>query len=274
MKATFEFTMPGKQQHTEGELIDLLTQFDVTPEEARVYLLISSMNNLEASNIARMLSINRSTVYPILRSLDEKGLIKAQTAGVNRYRVLPIEPYLESRIKMASDRLRTLEGGRETLASAMSSMDGHEKVGETKFIEQKALLAHLIQRLIQGAEKDLFFYINNLRVRQMSEHFIKAIEGRKKSGVETRVLVSVNEKNSEYMGSFNEHALVRHTDANPVISFIVRDSEEAILIRPTPEIMDFDHFKDYAIWTDDRSLTCTFKCMLEKMWDVASDYQR
>jgi predicted DNA-binding transcriptional regulator len=69
----------------------LLEQLGLSKVEARVYLCLLEQSPLPAATIADLTKTSRSSVYLVLRSLVDKGLIDAGAGYSSRYRAAPPE---------------------------------------------------------------------------------------------------------------------------------------------------------------------------------------
>ena len=82
-----EDVVPGPEDIVRLET--LLEELGLPGSEARAYLCLLGQSPLSATTIADLTGISRSSVYLVLRSLVEKGLIDAGTGYSSRYLAAP-----------------------------------------------------------------------------------------------------------------------------------------------------------------------------------------
>lgn len=73
------------------EIIKILSYFNLSDNEARVYLACLKVGKATAYEIAKEANLKRPTVYVLVDSLVQKGLITTQTEG-NKTICLPVAP--------------------------------------------------------------------------------------------------------------------------------------------------------------------------------------
>jgi HTH-type transcriptional regulator, sugar sensing transcriptional regulator len=106
----------------------LLEELGLPGAEARAYLCLLGQSPLSATTIADLTGISRSSVYVVLRSLVEKGLIDAGAGYSSRYHAAPPEQALAAllereRAALAS-RERRLEAALPQLTELFEQSSG------------------------------------------------------------------------------------------------------------------------------------------------------
>lgn len=96
----------AQNRHTEHHLAETLAHLGLSPSEIRVFsYLLENKNAERISIISRKTKLNRTTLYGILKSLTERGLVSSvEDRGVLTYR--SIQPHLlVDYIERAKDKL-------------------------------------------------------------------------------------------------------------------------------------------------------------------------
>ena len=135
-----------------------LTQLGLTPTEAQVYLALLQNGPMGASAIAAATGLARTSVYPALGSLVDKGLVDAGEGYGSRFAAAPAEralPHL-----MASDKEALLQRERLTTEvieriSSLAETDRDEPVPEEliQVIRSPRAVAERFDRLQLEAER-------------------------------------------------------------------------------------------------------------------------
>jgi sugar-specific transcriptional regulator TrmB len=97
----------------------LLEELGLPGAEARAYLCLLGQSPLSATTIADLTGISRSSVYVVLRSLVEKGLIDAGAGYSSRYHAAPPEQALGALLERERDALAARE---RRLANALPQL--------------------------------------------------------------------------------------------------------------------------------------------------------
>jgi sugar-specific transcriptional regulator TrmB len=90
-------------------IIENLVQFNLTRQEANLYLLLSTDGEMSGYEAARKGCISRSNAYAALSSLTDKGAVYRLNGGTPLYQALPIQDFCEH-------KLRNLKESAEALA--------------------------------------------------------------------------------------------------------------------------------------------------------------
>ena len=88
------------------ELINTVTDVGLSDNQARVYLAALSTGPTKAAEIARVAGVKRSTVYPVIESLEKLSLMSIQMNGFKRKYVAEPSSRLERLVELRQDRLR------------------------------------------------------------------------------------------------------------------------------------------------------------------------
>lgn len=98
------------------ELIEALTHFNLTKQEATLYVLLLRSGRLTGYEAAKQTGISRSNTYTALAGLVDKGAAYMLEEGkVTRY--LPVAPE-----EFCSNKIRRLESLKETIAAQLPAL--------------------------------------------------------------------------------------------------------------------------------------------------------
>ena len=136
------------------EYTRILTQFNLSPTSARVYLALLELGKSSADNLAKKTGNYKANVYDALERLIEKGLASAITEG-NKKLYLPTNPEKFSQIIQEAKQ---------------------EKIKEYENFEQdiKKIIPELLIKYKSKKEKDLFeIYKGKQGYRAMIAEIVK-----------------------------------------------------------------------------------------------------
>ncbi len=249
------------------DLSNRLESFGLSFDEARVYVLLSMMGEQDATNIARMMGMVRSSVYPVMHLLDERGLVDITGGAVKKYLSRPLNPFLDAEIKKTQDKLGYLSRQRAYLSEAFSMVTAPLPKGETEIIEQPEILAQIIRNMVENTESEFVIMVGGESSAQVGESYNLAENTPQSRGLDLRVLTCVKAGNIQLVKGYWPSEYVRHTDLEPTASILVRDGVETVIIKPVPEFIDFAYIQNYGTHTNDPALAKTLNGLILEEWE-------
>lgn len=135
-----------------------LAQLGLTPAEAQVYLALVQNGSLGASAIAAATGLARTSVYPTLGSLVDKGLVDAGEGYGSRFAAVPAEQALPN--LMVSDKEALLQRERITseVIQRISSVAERDESAPTELIQvirSPRAVAERFERLQLAAQRQI-----------------------------------------------------------------------------------------------------------------------
>lgn len=90
------------------DMIELLTQFNLTRQEAVIYTTLLAEGDLNGYEVAKITGISRSNAYTSLAALVEKGGAFVIEGPATRYTPVPVEEFCSNRIRKLEETKREL----------------------------------------------------------------------------------------------------------------------------------------------------------------------
>lgn len=81
------------------DIIEMLTEFNLTRQEASIYLTLFSEGDLNGYEVSKVTGISRSNTYNSLAALVEKGGAYVIEGTALRYTPVPVEEFCDNKIK-------------------------------------------------------------------------------------------------------------------------------------------------------------------------------
>lgn len=138
---------------------DYLIDIGLSEKEAAVYLAMLRVDYVTVSEIAKATGVNRTTVYPVLESLEEKGLVKEiEIKGKNYHQAEAPEAlhtFIEKRKLFLSEQSLKL---RDFIPKIKSQMRGAGEKPIVKYFEGKQGVLDATDAFISTATKDKKMY--------------------------------------------------------------------------------------------------------------------
>jgi sugar-specific transcriptional regulator TrmB len=113
----------------------LLEQLGLSNAEARVYLCLLEQSPLPAATIADLTKTSRSSVYLVLRSLVDKGLIDAGAGYSSRFHAAPPQRALAGLLERDRAELRSRERHIEQALPELTKLYENSGTGDGEIVE-------------------------------------------------------------------------------------------------------------------------------------------
>jgi len=126
----------------------LLQQLNFTAKEIEVYLAILQKGKVSPTEVSKLTSIQRTTVYSISKELIKKGVISEDLGGASRYLVaLPIQNLND----LVEKEEKQLEKKKQIINKAIKELKTVSKsskysIPKITFIDEKGLNRYLMNR--------------------------------------------------------------------------------------------------------------------------------
>ena len=156
----------------ERDSTELLTDFGLTPYQAKVYLAAVKLGPAAAGKIAKVAGVRREEVYRTLPKLEKAGLIERILGRPIKVRALPIEDALSILLQRKEDAARKeladLESKKEDLIESLVgekvSVDADEDDSQFILISERDTVAKRMESLIEQTSDviDLVDSVNNV----------------------------------------------------------------------------------------------------------------
>lgn len=155
----------------EGTVLDKLTLFGLTRQEACIYICLFKNGELTGYEVAKQTGISRSNVYNGLSGLADKGAAYLIEGNSSKYVAVPVDEFCENKI-------RSMDKEKDFLKKNMPSMkkvtEGYITIAGGNHIEDKII------HMIGSAEKRIYFSASVQILRGFLEELKRAQEkGRK-----------------------------------------------------------------------------------------------
>lgn len=132
------------------ELIEMLSQFNFTRQEAAIYLTLLKEGDMNGYEVSKTTGISRSNAYSSLASLVEKGAAHAIEGAAIHYTPVPIEEICDNRIKKLQ---QTKEILLKSIPKKRQDSEGYVT------IKGKANILNKMKNMIMEAEERVYISV-------------------------------------------------------------------------------------------------------------------
>lgn len=136
------------------DAVELLTQFNLTRQEAAIYLTLLSESDMNGYEVAKRTGISRSNTYTSLAALVEKGAALIIEGAVTRYTPVPVQEFCENKLR----KLRgTIDDLLETIPQKREETEGYITIKGREHIYDKMrnMVQDAVERVYISASKQI-----------------------------------------------------------------------------------------------------------------------
>ncbi|MDP2736874.1 MAG: helix-turn-helix domain-containing protein [bacterium] len=168
------------------ENINVLTSLGVSEQESSAYLALLKLGGSLASAVAKEMGVKRTTVYPILKALAEKGLVTVYFRKNKRF-YYPQKPHKVS--SMFGEKLKAFDN----MVPLLESMEKKKiQLIGLRFIETAEELKQFYDEILLEYKNKEYYIIGNANAwENIEEDYMKEFRKRRgKNNIKTRLLLS------------------------------------------------------------------------------------
>lgn len=252
-----------------NELNRLLIKYDLTPNQAKVYLYLSKIGIKTASEISKSLKIPRTETYHLLSTLQQKGIIFSVFGKPTKFNAVGIDESIAILINNEKNRINELESGKESIIKLWKMIPKYsgnkEKSDENKFQTlqgRNSILVKLEQMIKESSENILVLGTESDFKKFYYTDFTNLL---KKTKSELRILTDYSNKGMHIFEDVPPKKIKKLDDKNREdFCFIIKDDSEVIFFVSNSEVKDM-----MALWTDSKTFVTTLRSLFSLIWKKA-----
>ncbi|OQB59664.1 MAG: Sugar-specific transcriptional regulator TrmB [Bacteroidetes bacterium ADurb.Bin141] len=136
------------------DIIDLLTQFNLTKQEALIYSTLLSEGDLNGYEVAKITGISRSNTYTSLAALVDKGGAFVIDGQTTRYTPVPVEEFCNNKIRKLQETKQEL---MKNIPAKRDEIEGYVTIkGESHILDKmKNMVSEAKERLYLSVSEEI-----------------------------------------------------------------------------------------------------------------------
>jgi HTH-type transcriptional regulator, sugar sensing transcriptional regulator len=103
-------------------VLKILVNLGLTSTEAKVYIYMAKMDPQNANDIANRLRITKQQLYPILHSLQEKGIVDNISKHPALFSALTLEKLLDLLVKKTENQAQNIKETKKELLESWQNI--------------------------------------------------------------------------------------------------------------------------------------------------------
>lgn len=252
-----------------NEINRLLVNYDLTPNQAKVYIFLSKLGIKTASEISKSLKIPRTETYHLLSVLQQKGIIFSVFGKPTKFNAVGISESIAILVNNQKNRISELETGKEDIIKLwklIPKYSGDKETSEDNKFQtlqgRNSILVKLEQMIRESSENILVLGTESDFKRFHHTNFTDLL---KKTKSNLKILTDYSKKDIHIFEDVPLKKIKRLEDKNREdFCFIIKDDMEVIFFMNSLKLKDM-----MAIWTDSKTFVTTLRSLFSLIWKNA-----
>ncbi|HLN90039.1 MAG TPA: helix-turn-helix domain-containing protein [Candidatus Binatia bacterium] len=260
----------------EEAIIDKLSNFGLTVNQAKVYVSIVQYGKTHVSQISKETQLHRQDIYKLLPKLEKMGLITKTIDQPFMIEAIPVEKALDSlvwREKMKADeRISHLENNLKDVVNSLRDQPRMKEETQFALLSTDETIRNR-ERLSFKKLKKEFLFITNIEHLKSSlmplyREFLQTIADNK---AKTRLIVVTNDDEDTVEQTIRKIAptsgqfIAKSIDESTRKNYRILDNKEVWI--STKQKTETGH--PAILWTNDQNVVDVYKENFKKAWSRA-----
>ena len=248
------------------ELTRMLVRYDLTPNQAKVYLFLSKIGVKTASDISKALKIPRTETYHLLSTLQQKGVIFSVFGKPTKFNSVGLAESLEILLNNEKNRISELESGKKSLIKLWNIIPNYaendKESQENKFqsLQGRNSILVKLEQMIKESKENILVLGTEADFKRF--YFTEFTELLNKTKSNLKILTDYSENSPHIFEDTPSKKIKKMDDKNREdFCFIIKDDSEVIFFISNNKVKDM-----LAVWTDSKAFVTTLRSLFSLMW--------
>ena len=248
------------------ELTRMLVRYDLTPNQAKVYLFLSKIGVKTASEISKALKIPRTETYHLLSTLQQKGIIFSVFGKPTKFNAVGLEESLEILLNNEKNRISELEAGKDSLIKLWKIIPNYaesdKETQDNKFqsLQGRNSILVKLEQMIKESKENILVLGTDADFKRF--YFTEFTELLNKTKSNLKILTDFSENTPNIFEDMPSKTVKKIDDKNREdFCFIIKDDSEVIFFISNNKVKDM-----LAVWTDSKAFVTTLRSLFSLMW--------
>jgi len=249
------------------ELTRMLIRYDLTPNQAKVYLFLSKIGIKTASEVSKSLSIPRTETYHLLTTLQQKGIIFSIFGKPTKFNAVGVEQSLEILVNNERNRINELDLGRKSIIKLWDIIpkygrdEDEEQNNKFQTLQGRNSILVKLEQMVRDSKKNILVLGTDEDFKRF--YFTEFAELLNKTKSDLKVLIEHAADTPHIFDEISPKKIKRIDDKNrEEFCFIIKDDSEVIFF-----ISNNKQVKEMlAVWTDSKAFVTTLRSLFSLLW--------
>lgn len=225
------------------DLIYALNKLGLSEYESKVYITLVQLGVCGIKEIAAHSKVPRTKIYPVLKSLEKRGLVTIIPGKPRKAKALTPSNSLFEQIKELEENLNIMKNAVIELQKIYESLSKKDKFEEQKYwiIKGNDEIIKRINEIIISASEYVYFVLNNDGLDIILNKCYNAIDNISKSGINVKIFTN---SNSLMINKLSELVEVKYVSNISDNNFILVDGKDFIIFNKNMKQFIAEHLND------------------------------
>jgi sugar-specific transcriptional regulator TrmB len=258
-----------------NDIVAELQEYGLTRNEARVLIFLAKTGPSKASEVARVVRINRTETYRTIINLQRRGLVEATLERPVRFQSAPFSKCLQILIDERKARLRILEQRGEDLRRQFEDVRVDpvaQEVERFQVVEGRIRIEQKLQSMYSQASKSVLTVLSPSEIiRAETSGLLDMLAQGVRTGLRVRIISAITQSNMGIIAKVRDTMTVRHLDlkAKPIPRVSIIDDTEALFEITTADETRLSS-EEVALWINSRAFVKNLQAYFDEMWNSAT----
>lgn len=249
-----------------NELNRMLIKYDLTPNQAKVYLYLSKIGIRTASEISKALKIPRTETYHLLSTLQQKGIIFSIFGKPTKFNAVGIDESLEILVNNEKNRINELEVGKASIIKLWKIIpkyaEDEKEAQDNKFqsLQGRNSILVKLEQMIKESKENILVLGTEADFKKF--YFTEFTDLLNKTKSDLRILMDSANDMPHIFEDIPPKKIKKIEDKNREdFCFIIKDDSEVIFFISNNQVKDM-----LAVWTDSKAFVTTLRSLFSLLW--------
>ncbi len=248
------------------ELTRMLIRYDLTPNQAKVYLFLSKIGVKTASEVSKSLSIPRTETYHLLSTLQQKGIIFSIFGKPTKFNAVGVEESLEILVNNERNRINELDLGRSSIIKLWNIIpkyggnEDEEQNNKFQSLQGRNSILVKLEQMVRESKENILVLGTDADFKRF--YFTEFAELLNKTKSDLKILIEHSDDTPHIFEEIEAKKIKRIDDKNrEEFCFIIKDDSEVIFFISNNKVKEM-----LAVWTDSKAFVTTLRSLFSLLW--------
>ena len=248
------------------ELTRMFIRYDLTPNQAKVYLFLSKIGVKTASEVSKSLSIPRTETYHLLSTLQQKGIIFSIFGKPTKFNAVGVEESLEILVNNERNRINELDLGRSSIIKLWNIIpkyggnEDEEQNNKFQSLQGRNSILVKLEQMVRESKENILVLGTDADFKRF--YFTEFAELLNKTKSDLKVLIEHSDDTPHIFEEIEAKKIKRIDDKNrEEFCFIIKDDSEVIFFISNNQVKEM-----LAVWTDSKAFVTTLRSLFSLLW--------
>ncbi|MBI4394216.1 MAG: hypothetical protein HY556_10570 [Euryarchaeota archaeon] len=255
-------------------IIAKLVMFGLDQREAKAFHELSRMGVCTGSELARASGLSRTEIYPVLASLENRGLVTRTLERPTRFQPIAIEAALERLVDTKKAEFKALEAASETLhqhwpRQATLAAPTNERFAVFRGPKQ---IHGILERMLDSAREEILFVTTRRGVSRFEAAGIwEGLVSKARTGIVVKGLMNIENASQAPENLELASLMIRHLNVAGHHQMLIVDGRELVMFISAPSQFSTTSSGEAVLWLNSIDFILAQKVLFDAHWAVSME---